>query len=64
MAGNGGLFEKWCAFWRALEEKEKLVIMRMVGYTGAYPASGVSPLLIARLLRKMLYCCHKRDGRK
>ena len=42
----------------------KGVIMRMIGYSGGYPSSGVSPLLMARLLRLSLKHCHKTESKK
>ena len=45
-------------------DTEKLIIMRMIGYGGGYPSSGVSPLLMARLLRLSLKRCHKSEYEK
>lgn len=64
MAKIRGLLAKWCAFWRLLDDAEKLIIMRMIGYRGGYPSLGVSPLLMARLLRLSLECCHKSESKK
>jgi hypothetical protein len=58
------LLAKWCVFWHLLEDAEKLIIMRMIGYGGGYPSSGVSPLLMARLLRLSLKHCHKTESKK
>ena len=64
MAKIQGLLAKWCVFWRLLDDAEKLIIMRMIGYSGGYPSFGVSPLLMARLLRLTLERCHKSESKK
>ena len=58
------LLAKWSIFWTALDNAEKLLIIRMIGYRGKYPTTGVSPLLMARLLQINLKRCHKRVGGK
>ena len=64
MAKIRGLLAKWCAFWSLLDDAEKLIIMRMIGYRGGYPSLGESPLLMARLLRLTLERCHKSESEK
>lgn len=64
MTKSRSLMAKWNVFWISLEAAEKLLVLRMLGYRGAYPRLGVSSTLVARLLRLTLKSCHKSDERK
>lgn len=64
MKESKSLLVKWCVFWHMLGDLEKLCIMRMVGYRGSFPSTGVSALLVARLLRLALKGCHKHEAEK
>ena len=54
MIQSTGLLTKWCRFWRGLSNDERLVIMRLLGYMGKYPMTGVSAVLMADLLVQTL----------
>lgn len=62
---NAGLVCKWRSFWQGLLPEERLEVMRLIGYKGAYPRGGVSATLMASLLKEVLRQeVSRRDTRK